>query len=230
MGKLLKTVLFSILISITFCNYAFARVDEGGGGAIYENINAEVVSSDKTKKIVTVEYPVLVSGEEDGTENWVVKKVAIPYSFFTTAGIDEPENLNKGDDINFKVDSAGTVISVGGIEWTDTSASRNTGFQLANGGTIWETKYVYNRLFKTYCKADQALECWTGKVFSWSQTAILILATTVMVGAGIIYMVSAGDPKRIALSKKFMFGALSGVAVIVLGRFFLTKVVGVPWL
>lgn len=48
--------------------------------------------------------------------------------------------------------------------------------------------------------------------------------------AGVIYMTSSGNPDRIKTSKKLIMGALTGVAVIVLGRFFLKYVIGVPWL
>lgn len=79
------------------------------------------------------------------------------------------------------------------------------------------------------CKATDVLSCWIASVFAWSQAAILLLATVVLVVAGIMYMTSAGNTKQIELSKKMIFGALSGVAVIVLGKFFLQFVVGVPW-
>lgn len=79
------------------------------------------------------------------------------------------------------------------------------------------------------CPAEEALTCWIREVFKFSQTAILLLSTVVIITAGIIYMTSAGNTKQIELAKKLIFGALSGVAVIVLGRFFLTAVVGLPW-
>ena len=88
------------------------------------------------------------------------------------------------------------------------------------------------RLLGGTCSAATALTCWLKQVFEFSQTAILLLATAVIVFAGITYMTSAGNPKQIELSKKLILGALSGVAVIVLGKFFLVAVVGVPmsWL
>lgn len=73
------------------------------------------------------------------------------------------------------------------------------------------------------------LPCWINEVFKWSQGAILLLSTVVIIAAGLIYMGSAGNTKQIELSKRLIIGALSGVAVIVLGRFFLTYVVGVAW-
>lgn len=76
----------------------------------------------------------------------------------------------------------------------------------------------------------EALTCFVSRVWTFSQTAILVLAVAVMVIAGVIYMTSAGNPKQVEMSKKLIIGALSGVAVMILGKFFLTKVVGVPWL
>jgi hypothetical protein len=77
--------------------------------------------------------------------------------------------------------------------------------------------------------SSQPLTCFTKAIFSWSQVAIIVLAVGAIVVAGIIYMTSAGNPKRIETSKKLIMGALTGVAVMVLGRLFLTKVVGVSW-
>lgn len=87
------------------------------------------------------------------------------------------------------------------------------------------------RLFPTLsCQtSSQPLTCFTQAIFSWAQVAIIILAVGAIVFAGIIYMTSAGNPKRIEMSKKLIWGALTGVAVMILGRLFLTKVVGVAW-
>ncbi len=86
------------------------------------------------------------------------------------------------------------------------------------------------RLFKNFSPDESvALTEYIARVYKWSQGAILVLATAVIIAAGIIYMGSAGNAKQIELSKKLILGALSGVAVIVLGRFFLQYVVGVPW-
>jgi len=75
----------------------------------------------------------------------------------------------------------------------------------------------------------QPLSCFTQEVFSFSQVAIVVLAVGAIVVAGVIYMTSAGNPKQIELAKKLIFGALTGIAVMVLGRLFLTKVIGVAW-
>ncbi|MDD5693669.1 MAG: hypothetical protein PHU86_04335 [Patescibacteria group bacterium] len=82
------------------------------------------------------------------------------------------------------------------------------------------------------CKSDgsDALTCFVARVWAFSQTAILVLAVAGFVIAGIIYMTSAGNPKQIEMTKKIIIGALSAIAVMILGRFFLTNVVGVPWL
>lgn len=78
--------------------------------------------------------------------------------------------------------------------------------------------------------AASPLNCWQQSVFSWAQRAMLVVATVVIIFAGVIYMTSAGNPERVTLSKKLIYGALTGVAVIILGRFFLKYVIGVPWL
>ena len=75
----------------------------------------------------------------------------------------------------------------------------------------------------------QPLTCFTQAVFKFSQIAIIILAVAAIVIAGIVYMTSAGNPKQIEMSKKLILGALTGVAVLILGRLFLTQVVGVAW-
>jgi hypothetical protein len=76
---------------------------------------------------------------------------------------------------------------------------------------------------------ENSLNCWMGQTYKFAQTAIFILSLGAIMLAGIFYMTSTGDPKRIGLAKNLLFGAASAILVIVLGRFFLTKVVGVPW-
>ena len=86
------------------------------------------------------------------------------------------------------------------------------------------------RLFPTVNADDpNALNGFIKASFSYAQTAVLLLATVVITAAGVIYMSSAGNTKQIELAKKLIIGALSGVAVVILGKFFLQYVVGVPW-
>lgn len=80
------------------------------------------------------------------------------------------------------------------------------------------------------CKDTEALSCFTGKLFGFAQITILLLSIAAFVVAGIIYMTSAGNPRQIEAAKKIIIGALSAIAVVILGKFFLTNVVGVPWL
>jgi hypothetical protein len=86
------------------------------------------------------------------------------------------------------------------------------------------------KMFGTCDAAESCLACWLRHIFQWAQGAILVAATVVIMFAGVIYMTSSGNPDRIKTSKKLIMGALTGVAVIVLGRFFLKYVIGVPWL
>lgn len=76
---------------------------------------------------------------------------------------------------------------------------------------------------------SQALTCWMEAAWLWTQRAILILSVAALIFAGTMYMTSAGNPKRVEYAKKVIWGAISAVIVVVLGKFFLTKVVGVPW-
>lgn len=87
------------------------------------------------------------------------------------------------------------------------------------------------RLFTTAgCDTStEPLSCFTLEVFKFAQVAIIVLAVGAIVFAGVIYMTSAGNPKQIEMAKKLILGALTGVAVMVLGRLFLTQVVGVVW-
>jgi len=101
----------------------------------------------------------------------------------------------------------------------------------ANVGVGSKSNASEFRLFPDLsCPSDAPLTCWIGRVWSFSEGAILILSVAAFVVAGVIYMTSRGNPKQIETAKKIIIGALSAIAVIVLGNFFLTKVIGVPWL
>lgn len=135
---------------------------------------------------------------------------------------------NVSFDIQYKDDGTHSVLASSIKAGLDSTAKSGVGSSTDTSGTT--TTF---RLFPGLaCKDSEAMTCWLKQVFEFSQTAILLLATAVIVFAGVIYMTSAGNPKQIEMSKKFILGALSGVAVIVLGKFFLITVVGVPlpWL
>lgn len=100
----------------------------------------------------------------------------------------------------------------------------------ATGPNVFSQNGFYSDLFKTSCPDNEtALSCWVGKVFVWSEIALVTASIGAIIAAGILYMVSMGDPKRIEMAKKLLIGAFSGLAVIILGRFFLKVVIGVPW-
>jgi len=101
----------------------------------------------------------------------------------------------------------------------------------ANGGVGSTTNPSTFRLFPTLSCPDEnlVLSCWMNRVWTFAQTAILLLSISAFVVAGVLYMTSAGNPKQIEKSKKIMLGALSAVAVIVLGKFFLENVIGIQW-
>ncbi len=89
-------------------------------------------------------------------------------------------------------------------------------------------KATYRLFPDLSCPEETALTCYTNRVFSFTQVAVLLLAVAAFVVAGIIYMTSGGNPKRVESAKKIMIGALSAVAVVILGKFFLTNVIGLP--
>ena len=142
----------------------------------------------------------------------------------TTYKVNDLVNINTAENTN-------NVITIT-HDW-NSDADRGGGSQeqtnSLNSG--WSTGVTSFRLFSTLeCPDVEALTCWIKRVYSFSQGAILTLATAVMVFAGVTYMTSAGNENQIKLSKKLIIGALSGVAVMVLGKFFLTVVIGVTWL
>jgi hypothetical protein len=138
-----------------------------------------------------------------------------------------------GDNVEFTVIGGNPVASSVQLGWSNTANAGGGSQQQTTSNASYSNPGITFYLFPDLtCSADSALTCWMKQVFEFSQTAILLLATAVIVFAGIIYMTSAGNPKQIELAKRLILGALSGVAVIILGKFFLVSVVGVPtaWL
>lgn len=131
--------------------------------------------------------------------------------------------FNISDAVTFSVDEDNTPPT---IVLSTLSKGINSTAAAGVGSTSTPSTY---RLFPALsCPEDTALTCYTNQVFAFSQIAVLLLSVAAFVIAGIIYMTSAGNPKQVEMSKKIMLGALSAIAVIVLGRFFLINVVGVP--
>jgi len=100
----------------------------------------------------------------------------------------------------------------------------------SNGFAAASSGYRLFPNMSSTCTDASALNCFVGQVWNFSQTAILLLSIAAFVIAGIIYMTSTGNPKQIEMAKKIIIGALSAVAVMVLGKFFLTNVVGIKWI
>lgn len=59
---------------------------------------------------------------------------------------------------------------------------------------------------------------WIKSVWDWSLIILIPLSTLLLSAAGIIYMVSGGDPTRVKLAKKIVVGVASGVGLIILAR------------
>ncbi len=71
------------------------------------------------------------------------------------------------------------------------------------------------------------LDCWLGKVFDWATVVVGSIAVVAIMVGGVIYMTSGGNPNQVATAKKIILNALIAAAVIILGKFFLTNVLGV---
>lgn len=71
------------------------------------------------------------------------------------------------------------------------------------------------------------IECWINEVYNWSKWAMYTIAVLAVIFGGILYMTSAGNPQQVGRAKNVILGALTGVAVIILAKFFLTYVLGV---
>lgn len=93
---------------------------------------------------------------------------------------------------------------------------------------------LFNSLvFKTDCTSkprEEALGCWINAAFNWATIGLVTSSVASVIAAGIIYMVSMGNPERLKKAKSMIVGAFSGLLVIILAKFFLTTVIGVSWL
>lgn len=140
-----------------------------------------------------------------------------------------PIGSSVGDKITFTVDgstvneSKGTVtaISVNSPGTWDPNAS------LGEGSKNAPKSGHYSEIFHKYIPGGSILKTWVNDlVMPWALRIIGTIAVVTVMASGIIYMTSAGDPKRIELAKTLVQNALSGVAIIVMARFFL-RILGV---
>ncbi len=174
------------------------------GDPVVKVYNGEV--TDVQGNVITVS--VNKGGEADGE-----------YEVTPTSG-----TFKVGDDVYFSLNLTPDPHAV--LANTVKHGSSPKAENVDNTANLTKTDFL---LFPGSCTNDNAVSCWSQKIFNWAQTALLLLATAVTVLAGVIYMTSAGNEKQIATAKKMILGALSGVAVIILGKFFLVSIIGVPW-
>jgi hypothetical protein len=155
--------------------------------------------------------------EVDRGSNYSADQRYSDYTVIPTSG-----TYSAGDPITFTVNEDVTppqVVADSLSNGTDPNA--NVGVGSASNPSVF-------RLFPDLsCPDATALTCFTNRIFGFTQIAVLLLSVAAFVIAGIIYMTSGGNPKQIEMAKKIMIGALSAIAVVILGRFFLTKIVGV---
>jgi len=82
-------------------------------------------------------------------------------------------------------------------------------------GTKSETKSKgRDSFFNCQDKGIGAMECFVTEAYTFSLGLIGALAFLIIVVGGILYMTSGGNPNRIGTAKKLIWGAVSGVALL----------------
>lgn len=79
--------------------------------------------------------------------------------------------------------------------------------------------YIYGGCLSSY-------EDWLKEVWGWAMRIMIPLSVLILSAAGVIYMISEGDSKRIELAKKMIIGVLSGLGLLILGRLLLVLLLG----
>lgn len=67
---------------------------------------------------------------------------------------------------------------------------------------------------------------WINGLWNWGLTIIIPLSVLMLAAAGVIYTTSAGNPDRVGIAKKMLFGVLSGIGLLILSKLLLS-VIGV---
>jgi hypothetical protein len=97
---------------------------------------------------------------------------------------------------------------------------------------IFQTSFVFaasSTSFKSmFCAGGTCADydAWINGLWSWGLTIIIPLSVLVIAAAGVIYTTSSGNPDRISMAKKLIFGVFSGIGLLILSRILLT-VIGV---
>lgn len=85
----------------------------------------------------------------------------------------------------------------------------------------------FNTVFGAECDTEiNGYQCWIEQVWSWALTILIPLSVLVLSVAGVLYMTAGGDEKRVGTAKKMIWGALSGIGLIILARVMLVNVLG----
>lgn len=88
---------------------------------------------------------------------------------------------------------------------------------------------TYSTSFKSmFCSGGTCAnyDAWINGLWNWGLMIIIPLSVLMVAAAGVIYTTSAGNPDRIGIAKKMLFGVLSGVGLLILSKILLT-VIGV---
>jgi hypothetical protein len=218
MGEKLKKIIFALLLSLSIFNVAYAvSVD-----LTYKTDNSgEIMGQVEGNEVVFTKYAAITGYQRYYSDLSFSSATKVGYYYILDVSSDNPNSarLHK-----FYANGTNSVI----IFENQLVTLRGTAPTIGNG--VSKSDYVLDIFWECNAVSDEtALNCWIGKVFAFAQTAIYILSIGAIILAGILYMTSMGDPNRVGLAKKLLVGAASAIAIMVLGRFFLTKVIGVPW-
>jgi len=142
-----------------------------------------------------------------------------PYKIGDTIVFIVDDSVVSGPDDNQTIKSAGIVkINEGWSKGSDLGEGSKT-----------ETNAYWSDIFHQYVpRSTSALDTWLARVYRYAYFILPAIAIVVLMGGGVVYMTSGGDPGRLKTAKSLMANALIGVALLILARFFLVNVLGVP--
>lgn len=79
------------------------------------------------------------------------------------------------------------------------------------------------------CTGDGTLACWLVLAFAWASNILGAIAVAMIAIGGIMYMTAGANPDNTSKAKSIVSNALAGVGLVILAKFFISKVLGAPW-
>ena len=146
--------------------------------------------------------------------------------------INKLSNISSGDKIHCTGALDGDTLKSatckkGYVDGADNGVSSKAEKSYEKKNPSTRTASAFTVFGQTCNNTASPIECWVNEVYKWSMWAMYTIAVIAVVFGGILYMTSAGNPQQVGRAKNVILGALTGVAVIILAKFFLTYVLGV---